>query len=207
MIVNDIVTRVAKELIDTHMVRWQREDLIAYLADGVSAIAAKRPALFSHRVVSLMVDHSPVRLPDDAFLLLSVDSVDGAAVQYVLMDKLNQINPYWRQEKGIPSCWTRHDNEVLNFWLYPNPIDPVSLSFQYAKTPVITVDTERVELPTLFFGALVDFMLYRAFSRDSENPSEAAKAQFHFQSFALFMNDDQALKGEKDQRLLQSTVN
>ncbi|MFB1077622.1 phage adaptor protein [Photobacterium damselae] len=205
MLVNDIITRVAIELVDPKMVRWHREDLISYLSDAVSAIAMRRPSLFSKNI-RIESNESPINLPDDCFQLLVVDSINDISAQYVLIEKLNQFNPYWRKEKGIPTCWTKHDNETTKFWLYPQPLDVVSISIQYAKTPIVNEDTTIIALPNIFFGALVDFILYRAFSRDSENPTESAKSQLHFQSFILFMNDSQTLKSMKDNVLNYSTT-
>ncbi|AWK83560.1 DUF6682 family protein [Photobacterium damselae] len=205
MLVNDIIARVARELIDSAMIRWRREDLVAYLGEAFNAIVVRRPSL-SSKTVTLDVTDSPVSIPEDGFALLSVESVDDIAVQYVLIEKLDQLNPYWRKEKGAPSCWTKREGEDRRFWLYPQPNESVRVSICYAQAPIVTPDTDFIDIPPIFLGALIDFMMYRAYSRDSENPMEATKSQLHFQSFALFMNDDRVLKAEKDQSLIQSTV-
>ncbi|MGR5465515.1 DUF6682 family protein, partial [Photobacterium damselae] len=116
-------------------------------------------------------------IPNDGFALLGVNSIDGISAQYVLIEKLDQMYPRWRLDKGEPSCWTQNDYDPKYFWIYPQPSKPVTVSILYAQDIKITDESGEINLPNIYEGALVDFMMYRAYSRDGENTSEANKAQ------------------------------
>lgn len=197
-----IIDRVSRELVDPRNVRWFRSELIQYLSEAVGVIAARQPGLFA-KSKDISVTQCPISIPDDGFSLLGVNSIDGISAQYVLIEKLDQMYPRWRLDKGEPNCWTKSDYDPKHFWIYPQPSSSVTVSILYAQDVKITDESGDITIPNIYEGALVDFVMYRAYSRDGENTSEANKAQQHFQSFMLFMNDDSTLKENRNVKLDQ----
>ncbi|UKA11712.1 DUF6682 family protein [Photobacterium damselae] len=203
MKVKILIDRVSRELVDPRNARWYRDELTQYLSEAIGVIAAKQPGLVA-KTIDLSVTSSPINLPSDGYTLLAVHSINGIAAQYVFAEKLDQMYPSWQTDKGTPVCWTKREYDLKRFWIYPQPTESVVVSILYVPEIKILDEEFEVLLPNIYEGALVDFMMYRAYSRDGENVSEANKSQQHFQSFSLFLNDDQVLKSNREQRLNQS---
>ncbi|AWK83828.1 DUF6682 family protein [Photobacterium damselae] len=203
MKVKILIDRVSRELVDPRNARWYRDELTQYLNEAIGVIAAKQPGLVA-KAIDLYVTSSPIDLPSDGYSLLAVHSINGIAAQYVLVEKLDHMYPSWQLDKGIPICWTKREYDLKRFWVYPQPSEPVVVSILYVPEIKISDEEFEISLPNIYEGALVDFVMYRAYSRDGESVSEANKSQQHFQSFLLFLNDDRALKNTREQQLEQS---
>lgn len=69
----------------------------------------------------------------------------------------------------------------------------VELIYSSSPTDVATVNT-TISLDDIYANAMIDFMLYRAYSKDAEYASNANYAQQHYQSFLTSLG----LKGKTD---------
>lgn len=198
----DLIDRAARELVDISSVRWTRKELLRYLTEGANTIAVRQPSLVA-TPKTLTVTKSPIEIPEDAFALLDVEDIDGISPQYVLITKLTQLYPRWKKDTGEPTCWTKFEHDSKRFWIYPQPASSVSVDILYAKSLSLESESSNVPFPDIYEAPLIDYVMYRAYSRDGQNQSESAKAQMHIQAFAVFMNDEKAIKDERKLKLDQ----
>jgi hypothetical protein len=77
------------------------------------------------------------------------------------------------------------------FWVYPPAASGASVELIYQSTPSDfaasgpdAVTGTLTEQESLYGGAMVDYVAYRAFSKDSEYAGNANRAVVHYQQFA-----------------------
>ncbi|WP_224164816.1 phage adaptor protein [Vibrio penaeicida] len=170
-LVSELIGRVSRELVDERYTRWSKPTHISNLNDAIASILLLRPDL--GRVTDttqVLADTGRVQLPVNAYKLLSVNHVNGYALQYVDLYRLNQNYPNWRTLKDPqPTNWTRNDHDDLSYFLFPTPSVPVSVEHEYARQTRIQSETEAFPLPVIYEVMVFDFMMYRAYSKDGQN--------------------------------------
>jgi hypothetical protein len=79
------------------------------------------------------------------------------------------------------------------FYVYPPAINTAEINLVYAAYPAavaipapgttFTSVTGNIGIPDIFANALVDYVLYKAFAKDAEIQSNAARAQAHYAAY------------------------
>ena len=75
------------------------------------------------------------------------------------------------------------------FYLYPKATTDFDIEIVYSEAPTdiaisnFATDTQVISIDDVYSGALLDFMLMRAYQKDSEYAGNAQRAQMHYQSF------------------------
>lgn len=203
--VKTLIDRISRDLIDLRNVRWSRQELIDFLNDAIASIVIRRPDL-SRATATVATETNIVALPGDAYQILAVNHVDNVAAQYVDINKLNQLYPDWRTTTGAPVCWTRNEMDETTLFLYPSPLASVSVELVYSRNLRVAVEADEFPLPDIYEGTVADFVMYRAYNKDSQNPTEGNKAQLHLQAFATSLGDKTASDNAKAQMIKQSEV-
>ncbi|PJC87840.1 hypothetical protein CSW98_01570 [Vibrio sp. HA2012] len=181
-----LTDRVAIALIDKNYVRWSKENHVNSLNDAISTIVMMRPDLsIVVESVEVAAGQCRIRLPADAYKLLSVNHFDGIAIIPVSLSELNWKYPSWRVTSGTPSNWVKHDTDELTFFLFPQPENAGVVEVEYSRLKKVADDEAIIPLPDIYEPLLFDYMMYRAYSRDGQNESEQAKANTHLQAFQL----------------------
>ncbi len=90
--------------------------------------------------------------------------------------------------KGIPECFISNDLSPRVFWLFPAPDKEISIDAVVSRIPeavyVLTQDDDTpVPLEEAYVNPLVEWMLFRAFSKDAAGGAESGLAAQHYQSF------------------------
>ncbi|MFV8385802.1 DUF6682 family protein [Vibrio parahaemolyticus] len=203
--VKPLIDRISRDLIDLRNVRWSRTELIDFLNDAIASIVIRRPDL-SRATATVPTSSNTVALPGDAYQILAVNHVDDVAAQYVDINKLNQLYPDWRITAGAPVCWTRNEMDETTLFLYPSPTAEVNVELVYSRNLRVAAESDAFPLPEIYEGVVADFVMYRAYNKDSQNPNEGNKAQLHLQAFATALGDKTASDNAKSQMIKQSEV-
>lgn len=201
--VKNIIDRVSRDLIDVRNVRWSRPELMDFLNDAIAAIVIRRPDL-SRATAIVSAATNTVELPADAYQILAVNHINSIAAQFVSINKLNQLYPDWRTTQGAPTCWTRNELDETTLFLYPAPQAAVDVEVIYSKTLSVADETDIFPLSDIYQGVVADFMMYRAYNKDSQNPAEGQKAQLHLQAFATALGDKTSSDNAKAQMINMS---
>lgn len=203
--VKTLIDRISRDLIDLRNVRWSRSELIDFLNDAIASIVIRRPDL-SRATETVATSTNIVSLPADAYQILAVNHVDNVATQFVDINKLNQLYPGWRTTSGAPVCWTRNEMDETTLFLYPAPTVEVNIELVYSRNLRVSTETDSFPLPEIYEGTVSDFVMYRAYNKDSQNPNEGNKAQLHLQAFATALGDKTASDNAKAQMIRESEV-
>lgn len=201
--VKNLIDRISRDLIDKRNVRWSRPELIDFMNDAISAIVIRRPDL-SSGTSTVETSSNTLTLPSDAYQILAVNHIDNVAATFVNISKLNQLYPDWRTTKGAPVCWTRNEMDETTLFLYPAPEGNVRVEVVYSRTLKVKDEESPFPLSEVYEGVVADFVMYRAYNKDSLNPAEGQKAQLHLQSFATALGDKTATDNAKSQMINMS---
>lgn len=197
---SDVMKRASTILQDDDAVRWTPPELCDYLNDGALEIVAIKPNARTSTVTLSLAAGTRQTLPDQYTMLCDVTrNVSGRAIRRLanrtLMDA--QI-PGWQSQDTLPfSAQVTniiHDlADPRTYYVVPGNTGAGQIEAVVGNLPELVqkpsnlMDMEaysaEVDLPDLYRNALVDFVLYRAFSKDSGNPGATNRAVAHFQQF------------------------
>jgi hypothetical protein len=81
-------------------------------------------------------------------------------------------------------------SDPKNFYLYPRPATGASIEIIYSTIPAVIsltafdgTDTTVIGLDDTYANAILDYMLYRAYSKDATYAANANRAVSHYQAF------------------------
>jgi hypothetical protein len=201
MFASELLRAAATELNDlepgAEYVRFPQDELIGYLNEALAQLAIAKPTLFRTLTTLTLGAGAQQLLPDS---IESVEDIifnvnpDGSLGAPVLPGAFNLERTYG---KGV--CITE-PYSVRSFASLPSsdqfffvdpPVPPgttvrvqalVTLAPQVVTTPETPIDLPNAS-PLTYRNHLKDWMLYRAFSKDTESQTSATNAQQHFKSF------------------------
>lgn len=199
----DLLSKVRTLLQDATGVRWSSLELQGWLNDAYRAVLILRPD--SNTLVGeFACVAGPRQNITSAFAnaerLVSVARNTAAtsgfgAVRVTSRSNLDRMLPNWFA--STPSVnvelYTFDPRTPKEFMVYPPATTAARLEVEYTQVPAAhalsqsqlenTATTEVIRIADIFADALVDFVLYRAFSKDAGVSSNAARAVAHLQAF------------------------
>lgn len=190
--VSDIITRATDLLQDQTNVRWPSDELLRYINDCRREIAIVRPDLYAVTTTVTLVAGTKQSLPTDGVRFLDgvrnmgADGVTpGKAVRITEREILDAQRPDWHTEAAGP---IRHfmfdERSPRTFFVYPPAAAGQKMELVYAKSPVdITATTTELTEEDIYTGAILDYVCYRAFSKDAEYAGNNERAMMHYQQF------------------------
>lgn len=193
---NDLLTRAGDILQDQTSVRWPIAELLRYLNDGRRELAIHRPDIYSYSTAMTLVAGTKQTIPSDGNRFLdAVRNVTaagaiGRAVRVVEREILDAQVPDWHS--ATESTALKHfmfdERSPKNFYVYPPSAAGHKLEIVYSRSPVDITDqqlssTSMLENEDIYSGVLLDYILYRAFSKDAEYAGNQQRALLHYQAF------------------------
>ena len=186
-------------------VRWTVEELAIFLTDGIAMMSALKPTLFTV--------FTPIRLGPGAVQSVPGAYTELLDVLYNLNSDGSQGEPVTQgsfsaaRALGRPSCtatrsgeyevrsYTVHPENDTYFYVDP-PVPNISpfpavWSLVRLAPNVITAPTDAVVManttPETYRAALLDWILYRAWAKDTESSESFQKSQAHYKAFMSFL--------------------
>jgi hypothetical protein len=204
-----LINRVAVTLQDPTFVRWTQQELLDYLNDAQRQVVLFRPDAKTVNSSFVCAATSKQTLPADGLRLLNVlRNTNGRAVTKVSRKTLDVQLPNW-YETAINSEGVKHyvydalDPKI--FYLFPKPTVSNQIDIVYSVSPVdITIsnfatDTQVISIDDVYANAIMDYMMYRAYQKDSEF-ANLNRSGIYYQSF----NNALGIKSQADGGLLQN---
>lgn len=207
MIASDVLNPARDALFDVAGVRWPDAELLRYLSHGQVVIVGLRPDANAITETIRLAGGTLQSIPAAGTRLLRVvrnraavaaDAAAGRAVRITSREALDTEDPNWHTRR--PSARIEHymvdAYTPRQFYVYPPALgtpgavpavgQPAShVEVVYSANPAaVTSTSANVVLPDQFLTPLVEFVLYRAFAKDSSAAGNMARAQMHLQAFA-----------------------
>lgn len=192
--VNTLTSNITSLLHDAGNVRWVLADLITWLNAGQLAIIRRIPAAYPKTSTEDLVAGTLQTIPSDGLAFIravhNVSAADKplAAPRLVSHMLLDTEDPDWHAAttSKIVRSYTHSPETPKEFWTTPpQPTAAGRLRIQYSAVPPTAVSGGDLAIDKTYDNALINYALFRAFDRDSEDADDTRSAK----SFAAFEAD------------------
>lgn len=222
ILAKDVLKRAGSLLFDESAVRWPYVELLDWLNDALKEITLRAPQAVSKLVVLDMVAGTQQTLPDAYLSLLRVNCNVTAVGQVISARKgtvrpiqraaLDHQIPNWQSTTTLPfTVDVSHiiDDEAnsRNFLVAPGNTGTGRVEALVASRPAVIPTpanplelasyTTAIEIDDIYQSALVDFVMSKALTKDTNVQGGAQRAVAHYQQFAgalgIKLQADQAI--------------
>ena len=201
--VTDIIRRVEDVLQDTN-IRWPRTELQNWMNESYLAITLARPdanaktgsftCAAGTRQVLTAEFPSSLRLLDVTRNLATNSGYK--VIRLVARSVLDDQRPAWHAETGTTSIqhYTFDPRQPKEFFVYPPATTAAEIEVVYTDSPGATTLTEAqldpagsdstvILLDDIYMSPMIDWILYRAYSKDAEYGANEQRAQAAYGAF------------------------
>lgn len=199
-----IIQRVVITLQDTTSIRWPANELVRYLNDGQREVAMLRPDATVTNATKALSAGAKQSLPADGAKLLDITrntSGSKRAVRMTTRTILDSQLPNWQNATAVTEIlhYTYDPRDPKVFYVYPPAAAAdASVEIVYSAYPagitepadgaLYTAIAGNIALPDIYANPLADYVLYRAYTKDTEFAGNAARAQAHYGAFTGALN-------------------
>lgn len=176
---------------DVTGVRWPAEDeMLGWLNDGQREIVGLKPNLYVKNLSFRLAPGTKQAMPADGIQLIDVvrnmgvdGSTPGRAIRIVMREILDAQVPNWHV--ATPSVDVKHYTysplDPKHFYVYP-PQPPAQTGYAeivYNASPPNVAFNAPIAVDDTYQNVLIDYMLYRAYSKDTEYAADQNRAATH----------------------------
>lgn len=188
--VRSLLSRAASLLNDEEYVRWEESELLEWLNDGQRVIA-RGPATDAYVVRdTIQAAAGTVQsLPSDGIRLVDVvkNVSTGRSIlqaDYAIADALSST---WRSmTAGEAQNFFYDERNPKQFEVYPPQSGGEQIEVVYNAQPGDAVVTGTIAIDDMYADALIDYMVYRALSKDTEDVSvDLRRADSFYKAFLV----------------------
>ena len=188
--VRSILNRVSALLNDEERVRWPDAELLEWLNDGQRAVA-RGPATDAYvlRDTITAVAGTVQNLPSNGIRLIDVvkDVTSGAAIHQSDYATVDMLSSTWRNAtEGAAENYFYDERNPLQFEVYPPQAGGEGIEVVYNAQPGNALITGNIVISDMYADSLIDYIVYRAFSKDTEDASpELGRATAFYRAFLI----------------------
>jgi len=203
-----IIRRVVETMQDNTSVRWPVAELVRYLNDGQREVVLYRPdSMVTNATVALVAGAKQAVPTNGSKLIDVIRNTAGTkrSVRMTVRNILDTQSPNWYNLTGVTEIlhymYDARDPKV--FYVYPPAASTgASVEIVYSAYPtditepadgaLYTAVTGNISLPDIYGNVLADYILYRAYTKDSEYAGNAQRAQAHYAAFQAALTTEMA---------------
>lgn len=196
-----VIRRIVETMQDKTSIRWPIAELVRYLNDGQREIVLYRPdSMVTNATVDLDPGESKQSIPENGSKLIEViRNTEGSKRAITLTSRkiMDAQSPEWHSHPNANNeihHFMFDPRDPKTFYVYPPAGDSCSVELVYSSFPadiqepadgaLYTAVVGNISVPDIYGNILQDYILYRAYTKDSEYAGNAARAQAHYQTFA-----------------------
>lgn len=197
-----ILDKASTQLTDLANIRWTRAELLGWLNDGMRQIVLIQPSASSTTVSKQLVAGTRQTLPADGWLLLSMyrnmgtnGITPGRVIRLISREILDSFNPNWNTDtaKAEVRNYIYTNQDQTAFYVYPPNTGTQYVELNYSvQLADLTSESQAIPIFDVFQSSLVDYILYRACSKDAEYAPGLQLAQGYLATFVA------AIQGKSD---------
>lgn len=191
----DVLDRASIILQDSTNVRFPNAELLKFFNDAQKEVVLHRPDANMQNASFTPADGSKQTIPTAGLRLVDVvRNVGGYAITQVDRKILDETLPNWHNTVQDSTKKIEHfifdPADPKTFYVYPKAIassDSLEIVYSAAPTDIsisnFNTDTTVISLDDVYANSILDFILYRAYQKDSEFAGNAQRSMMHYQSF------------------------
>jgi hypothetical protein len=207
-----IIDKAAVQLIDLGNIRWTRAELLGWINDGQRQIITMSPNATNKVAVMQLVAGTRQSIPADGWTLLELirymgtDGVKtGRAIRLASRELIDSFNPDWHSDypTTMPKHYIFDQQDQRTFYVYPPNNGNGYVMLNYSPVPVdLTNENQIIGISDMFQTSLLDYVLYRACSKDAEYAPGLQLASGYLSTFMASMGikSDAEIKNSPNQQ-------
>lgn len=188
--VSSVISKVQTILQDTTGIRWPDTELLGWINDGQREIVLYKPNSFVKNTGVQLTTGTKQTLPADGVQLIDVvrnlgttGGSPGRAIRITMREILDSQVPGWHY--ATPAAEVKHymysNLDPKTYYVYPP--QPASgqnyVELIYGAAPTECSLGGTITLDDIYQTILVDYCLYRAYSKDTEFAADQNRAKQH----------------------------
>lgn len=191
--VQQIIERVTDLLLDKERgddaARWTDDELIRWINDSRMAILVRKPSACGTIANLDLVAGTHQAIPEDGFVLFNVirnmgttGTTPGRSIRRTDMQSMDDADLYWHASKPSKeiSQFAYDDRTPKDFFVSPPAVAGTKVQISYASIPAeIAAPADTLAIGLENMDAVVNYVAYRAKSKDSEYANAAEAAAFY----------------------------
>lgn len=186
----DVINKAQIILQDTTGIRWpDSTELLGWLNDGQREVLILKPNAYVKNVSMQLAAGTKQSIPANGIQLIDLPrnmgsngATPGRAIRIVMREILDAQNPDWHTETPNPVIkhFTFTPLDPKHFYVYPPATDSTHVEVVYSAAPEnVSALSDPITLDDIYSNVLVDYVLYRAYSKDTDYAADAARAGTH----------------------------
>jgi len=194
----EVINQASYMLTDVAAARWSKQKLLDWFNEAQRALVSRRPDSLAVNEVFECVAGVKQRIPSIGIRLIDVvRNTNGKTITQVSKALLDSHVPDWAAE--TPSANAMHfifdARDPKTFYLYPAATVDTEVEIVFSKSPATVVisnfdtDTQVIEVDDIWANALQEYMLHRAWTKDSENGGNMQRSREHLNNFRMAIGD------------------
>ncbi len=184
--VDSTLARAAVLLQDATNIRWPLTELLNWFNDGQREVVLRKPNASVRNTALPMAQGTKQSIPSDGVQLLDVvRNLPGSAIRIVDREILDAQLPDWHIATQVAQvkhfCYSELD--LKNFYVYPPNNGAGVIELIYSAAPANAVLGGVMSIDDIYQSALLDYVMYRAYSKDSEYSADPTRVAAHYAAF------------------------
>lgn len=208
-----IISKASTLLLDAGNTRWTKAELLGWINDAQRQIVLLQPNATNKVSTIKLAAGTRQSIPSDGWTLLNVvrymgtDGLRaGRAVRLVSQQVMDAYTPNWHAATPsvVPQSYIFDQQDQTAFYVYPPNTGNGYVQINYSPEPVdLTLETQVIGVRDIFQTAILDYVMYRACSKDAEYAPGLALASGYLQTFMATMGikSDTEIKNSPNQNL------
>ncbi|MFA5630342.1 MAG: DUF6682 family protein [Porticoccaceae bacterium] len=197
--VSSVVSKAQIILQDTTGIRWPELELLGWLNDGQRDIAVHKPNAFVKNVSHSLAVGTKQTLPGDGVLLIDIvrNLPNGRAVRIVMREILDAQIPNWHSApaSGEIKHYTYSHLDPKTFYVYPPSNGGNNVELVYGAAPTEAALGGTITLDDIYATALLDYVLYRGYSKDTEYAADQNRSANHYAAYIATVSGKASVEG------------
>lgn len=207
ILASDVIEKAQTVLMDATGTRWPvATELLGWLCDGQREVVVFKPNAFVKNLALQLAAGTKQTLPTDGVQLIDVvrnmganGLTPGRVVRITEREGLDAADPNWHT--GTASAQARHYVYSLldpkHFYVYPPQpaVAPGYVEVIYGAVPGDVALTDPIAVDDIYQNVLVDYILYRAFSKESEYSADGGRTSAHQNAYLSALTGKMRVEG------------
>ena len=208
--VNDIIDKVEILLQDTTNIRWSAAELLAYANDAINEIVREKPEANVTTASVAWTQGTKQTLPTGGLVLIDVvrnmgtaGTVAGPAIRLIDRAILDATLYDWHEAKYQSATiqhWMFNPNNPKVWYIYPGSDGTTQGEISYSAVIAPIAAGANIGLDDIYQSVIMDYMLYRAHSKDADYNPNKELAINHYSAFLTALGAQ-----DRAERLLDPT--
>jgi len=219
VLVQSIFDRAAIILNDTDNVRWPAVELLKWFNDGQREVVKNKPDANATTIAMVLAAGTRQAIPSTGIQLIDVSRnmgtdglTPGAAITFSPRRVFDLCYRNWHTATSAAAVqnYMYDGRDPKCFYVFPPSPGTNYVEVIYSAGPadilIADISTEVVTLPDIYANPLLDYILYRAFSKDGDLPANTERAVAAYQAFITSLGLKNQTEKQYDPNLNPATA-